>query len=240
MHAPDNVLHSLFASLNAWRFTFFFILIYVLSLTIIYTYEASNFICLPRFVLISTHQCIYFIAFRLCVFAPIYTTAFTPFVYAGLLRLKVCPSPCSCLPPYLPFNSLKLLLLFVTFQTSTLTNVLCGSIHTFRAFIGRCYANIAFSSSVLCRTFLYAFITKVQCGLPSRLLPTFARCRCRCFAPVSSGGAPCIAFRRRPQPFAALACLAVCVVCVVLCSFRFAMQRYGNYLEYTIKIHTIF
>jgi hypothetical protein len=73
-------------------------LIYVLSLTIIYTYEANNFICSPRFVLIGTRQCIYFIAFRLCVFAPIHTTAFTPFVYAGLLRLKVCPSPCSCLP----------------------------------------------------------------------------------------------------------------------------------------------
>lgn len=42
---------------------------------------------------------------------------------------------CSCLPPYLPFDSLKLLLLFVTFQTSTLTNVLCGSLHTAFALI---------------------------------------------------------------------------------------------------------
>lgn len=147
---------------------------------------------------------------------------------------------CSCLPPYLPFDSLKLLLLFVTFQTSTLTSVLCGSLHTFRAFIGRCYANIAFSSSVLCRTFLYAFVTKVQCGLPSRLFPTFARCRCRCFSPVSSGGMPQNSISLSSLAFRYPRTLAVCVVCVVLCSFCLTLQRYGNYLEYTIKIHTIF
>lgn len=175
-----------------------------------------------------------FYCFSFMPYAQTYSTnALHTFCYAGLLRLKVCAFSLLLSSLYLPFDPLKILLLFVFFQTSTPTNVLCGSLHTFRAFIGRCYANTAFSFLTPMLVCYFAFITEVQCGLPSRLFPTFARCRCRCFAPVSSGGVPCLAFRRHSQPFAALACLAVCVVCAVLCSFRFAMQRYVDYLEYT-------
>lgn len=95
--------------------------------------------------------------------------ALHPFCYAGLLRLKVCAFSLLLSSPYLPFDSLKLLLLFVTFQTFTPTNVFCGSLHTFRACIGRCYANTAFSFLIPILVCYSAFITEAQCGLLSRL-----------------------------------------------------------------------
>ena len=146
-----------------------------------------------------------FLLFFGCVYLHIYIQPlYIPFVYAELLRLNVCHSPCSCFP-HIIFDSLKSLLLFVTFQTSALTYALCGSPHVSFALIWKRYLDTAFSFLVPMLVRYFAFVTESQCGLQSRLFPTYARCRCVVSPLYLSGGVPCMTFRRHSQRFAALA-----------------------------------
>lgn len=150
-------------------------------------------------------------------------------LYIPLSTLNCCVRTCAVLPaPVFPrdfFDQLKSLLLFTTFQTSTLAYALRGGHHISFALIGRCYLPPAFSFRVPMLVRYSAFVTKVQCGLPSRLFPTYARCRYRCFVPVSHLE-ECPVWRFTVTLSISLPSLiAVCYVCIVSPFFWFCTAK---------------
>lgn len=77
----------------------------------------------------------YCFSFTFAVIEDGKTTLYTFFFLRWTAALRVSIPLLLLSSPYLPFDPLKLLLLFVTFQTFTLTIVLCGSLHTAFALI---------------------------------------------------------------------------------------------------------
>lgn len=133
------------------------------------------------------------------------------------------------------FDPLKSLLLFMTFQTPTPTIALGGGHHISFALIGRCYLPPAFSFRAPMLVRYFAFVTKVQCGLPYVLCPELQGCR-----PVTFD-VNVILSRYQPEECPAwhfavtlsislLSLIAVYFIFVVYLCFMFTMQRYDNYL----------